>query len=134
MLRILIALVLVAHGIGHSLGLLHVFKVATVNPAWHGDSWILTGIVGSSVTQVVGVVLWTVALVGFVALAAVVMGWLPATWWVPLAVASSVASLGGLLLFPIAFPPVSTIGAFVVDAAVLAAVVWFDWAPDDLPA
>jgi hypothetical protein len=27
-----------AHGIGHGMGLLQLFKVATVNPQWHGDS------------------------------------------------------------------------------------------------
>ena len=38
-----IALVLLAHGIGHSMGLLQIFNVASVNPQWNGDSWLLTG-------------------------------------------------------------------------------------------
>lgn len=134
MLRIVIALVLVAHGIGHSMGLLGMFKVATVNPAWHGDSWILTGAGGPTLTQAVGTLLWTLAIVGFVALGAVVMGWLPEAWWQPLAIGSSLVSLAGLLFFPIAFPVFSTIGAFAVDVAVLAAVVWYGWVPSDLAA
>ena len=134
MLRIVIALVLVAHGIGHSMGLIGMFKVATINPAWHGDSWILTGIGGPSLTQIIGTVLWTLAVVGFVALGAVVMGWLPEAWWQPLAIGSSLASLAGLLFFPIAFPVFSTIGAFAVDVAVLAAVLWYGWVPSDLAA
>jgi len=75
-----------------------------------------------------------VALVGFVVLAAVVMGWLPLDWWVPVAVVSSGASIAGLVLFPSAFPVFSTIGALAVDIAVLVAVLWFHWSPAELPA
>jgi hypothetical protein len=133
-LRIAVALVLLADGIGHSMELLQMFKVATVNPEWSGDSWILTGPAGSTATQVVGVVLWTVSMIGFAALAGVVIGWLPATWFAPLAIISSVASLVGLLLFPIAFPVFSTVGALVIDLAVLAAAVVYHWQPSDLSA
>jgi hypothetical protein len=132
MLKIVIALVLVAHGIGHSLGPLGMFKLTTVNPAWHGDSWILSGLGGPGITQAVGTVLWLLALVGFVVLGGVVMGWLPTAWWQPLAIGSAFVSLAGLLLFPSAFPVISTIGALAVDIAVLAAVLWFGWAPRDL--
>jgi hypothetical protein len=131
MLKVVIALVLVAHGIGHSMGPLGMFRIATINPAWHGDSWVLTGVFGQGLTQVVGTVLWALALVGFVALGAVVLGWLPEAWWQPLAIGASIASLAGLLLFPIAFPVVSTFGALVVDVAVLI-VVWNGWAPGDM--
>jgi hypothetical protein len=125
MLKFLIALVLLAHGIGHVLGLLQVFKVATVNPAWSGDSWLLTGVLGTTPSQVVGVVLWIASIVGFAALAAVTIGWLPAEWWPPLAIGASLASLAGLLLFPLAFPTTSTLGAAVVDVVVLVAGLRF---------
>jgi hypothetical protein len=134
MLKLVIALVLLAHGIGHILGLLQVFKVATVNPAWTGGSWILDGFVGTSVSQLVGSVLWLVALVGFAATAAVVLGWLPDQWFVALALGSSIASLAGLALFPNAFPTTSTIGAFVIDVLVLAATLVYRWRPDELTA
>lgn len=134
MLTILIALVLMAHGFGHSMGPLGMFRIAAVNPDWHGDSWILSGIGGPSLTQVVGTVLWTLALVGFVALGAAVLGWLPATWWVPLAVASSLVSIAGIVAFPVAFPLFSTLGALAVDVIVLAAALWLGWTPSDLTA
>jgi hypothetical protein len=123
MFKLVIALVLLAHGVGHVLGLLQVFKVATVNPAWNGDSWLLTGTIGTTPSQVVGVLLWIASLVGFVALAAVTLGWLPAEWWPPLAIGASLASLAALLLFPLAFPTTSTIGAAVVDVVVLFAAL-----------
>lgn len=134
MLKLVIAVILLAHGIGHSMGLLQIFKVATVNPQWHGDSWLLTGPAGMTLTQIVGASLWTAAIVGFAALAAVVVGWLPAAWFGPLAVGSAAVSLVGLLLFPIAFPLFSTVGAAAVNVAVLAAVLWFQWLPGDLGA
>lgn len=131
---IIIGLVLLAHGIGHSMGLLGMAKVATVNPAWDGDSWILGAAGGVTLIHIVGFVLWTIALVGFAILAGVVVGWLPASWWEPVAIVASVASLAGIVLFPVAFPAFSTVGAVVVDVAVLAAVLWFGWTPADLPA
>jgi hypothetical protein len=135
MLKLIIALVLLAHGIGHSMGLLQIFNVAVVNPAWRGDSWLLGGSAGSTATaSVIGGIVWTASIVGFAALAAVVMGWLPVAWWAPLAVGSAIVSLVGLLLFPLAFPTVSTIGAFAVDVVVLVAVLWTDWEPGELAA
>jgi hypothetical protein len=116
------------------MGLLQIFKVATISPEWNGDSWLLTGIAGPGATQAMGAVLWTSAMVGFVALAGVVFGWLPEAWWSTLAIGASAASLAGLLLFPTAFPTFSSIGAFAVDVAVLASVLWFHWVPSDLAA
>ncbi len=134
MIKLIVGLVLIAHGIGHTMGPLGMFKVATVNPAWRGDSWILSGIAGEGPTQAIGTLLWTVALVGFVVLGAVVLGWLPETWWQPIAIGSSVISLAGIALFPLAFPVFSTIGAAAIDIAVLVAVIGYGWVPGDLSA
>jgi hypothetical protein len=128
MLRVLVALVLLAHGIGHVLGPLQVLRISTVNPEWHGDSWLLSGL-GTTATQLAGLFIWFVALAGFVAVAAVVMGWLPADWWAPLAIGSSVVSLIGIGLFPTAFPTFSTIGAVAIDVVVVIAVTWLSWTP-----
>lgn len=133
MLRIAIALILFAHGIGHSMGLLQLFRLAVINPEWKGDSWVLAG-TASPVSAVLGVVVWTVAIIGFLASAAILLGWLPATWWQPVAIGAAVASLVGLFLFPTAFPTASSFGAFVVDAAVLVAVLWAGFGPAQLAA
>lgn len=133
MVNLVIALVLVAHGIGHIMGPLQVLKVASVNPQWRGDSWLLSGAIGTTPAQGIGMVLWTAALIGFVLLGGVVLGWLPISWWEPLAIGASIASLLGLLLIPTAFPTFSTIGAVIANFAVLAAVLWFHWVPSDLP-
>ena len=95
-------------------------------------SWLLTGPAGTTWTHLVGGLLWTVALIGFAALAAHAAGLAAGVDVQPLAIGSASASLLGLLLFPIAFPTFSTIGALVVDLAVLAAVIWYQWQPSDL--
>jgi hypothetical protein len=130
MVKLILALILLAHGIGHSMGLLQAFKVATVNPQWQGDSWILTGIAGQTLTTAIGVVIWSAAILAFTALAGVMVGWLPATWWQPLAIAGAAISLAGLFLFPVAFPTLSTIGALAIDVILLVAVVWQRWSPE----
>lgn len=124
MYKVLVAGLLLAHGIGHSMGLLQLFNVATVNPDWHGGSWLMTGAVAAPATKLVGGLLWTIAIIGFSALATAVLGWLPSTLIVPLAVGSSIASLIGLILFPVAFPVSSTVGALAVDVAVLIATTY----------
>jgi len=132
MVKVALALILFAHGVGHSMGMLQLFRIATVNPGWHGDSWLLSGSVGTPVAQAVGVVCWTVAIAGFAAVAGVVVGWLPASWWAPLAIGSAVASIAGLVLFPTAFPPFSSVAALAVDGLLLAAVVFARWAPEQM--
>jgi hypothetical protein len=133
MVKVVIAVVLLAHGLGHSLGLLQMLKVATVNPAWRGDSWVLTGAIGQSATQLIGATLWIVAIIGFAALAAIVVGWLPESWFAPLAVGSAIVSLAGVALFPAAFPLTSSVGAVLVDVVVLVSATWFGWLPSELP-
>jgi hypothetical protein len=132
MLKIVIALVLFAHGVGHSMGLLQMFGMATVNPTWRGDSWLLTSPLGTTGTQLIGAIVWGAAIVGFSVAAAAVVGWLPATWFGPVAIAASLVSLAGVVLFPIAFPTFSTIGAVLADLAVMLAVTWNSWTPADL--
>jgi hypothetical protein len=131
MVRIVIALVLAAHGIGHIMGVVQAAHVTTVNPSWDGRSWLLSDTAGTPLTEAIGVALWSVALVGFVVLAGVVIGWLPEGWWAPLALVASIASIAGIVLFPTAFPTVSTLGALAVDIAVLAATLWWHWVPAD---
>ncbi|MET0773544.1 MAG: hypothetical protein ABWZ82_10700 [Candidatus Limnocylindrales bacterium] len=134
MLKVVIAIVLAAHGIGHVIGILQVLRIGGTSPAWDGRSWILGDVAGTGVTGLLGLALWSVAMVGFLAAAAVVLGWLPSDWWTPLALVASLASLAGIVLFPSAFPTSSTIGALVVDLAVLVAVLWYRWTPADIGA
>lgn len=134
MLKLLIGVVLLAHGIGHVLGLFPVFGYAPTSPLpkWTGESWLLPS-AQPGLHHLVGGALWTLAFVGFILLAAIVFGWLAEAWWQPLAIAAAAASMLALAVFPAGFPSaVNLIGAAVVDLVVLVAAVWYEWVPSQL--
>ena len=132
-LKLIIGVVLIAHGIGHVLGYFPIFGWARTD-GWSADSWALTGLTGSTVTNVLGLALWTVAMVTFVVAGLGVLGiWVPVTWIRPLAVIGAVASIAGIVLFWEAFPAMtSRIGALVIDIIVLWAVIVGHWPADDV--
>lgn len=134
MLKLVIGIVLLAHGVGHVLGIFPVVGVAPMStlPKWTGESWLLPSS-PPTMSHAIGGVLWGVALVGFVLLSFVVFGWLSETWWQPLAVGSAAASLVAVALFPSAFPTlVNVVGAAAVDVVVLVATIAYQWAPSVL--
>ena len=96
---------------------------------WTADSWVLTGPAGVTATHAVGIVLWSVALVGFVVAGVGVLGIaVPVAWIRPAAVIASVASLVAIGLFWDALPSMtSKVGAIAVDVAVLWAVLVAHW-------
>jgi len=132
-LKLIIGLVLIAHGIGHVLGLFPIAGWAKAD-GWTADSWVLSGPVGVSATHALGAVLWIVALVGFVVAGVGVLGFaVPAAWIRPAAVIASVASLIAIGLFWDALPSMtSKIGAIGVDLVVLWAVVIGHWPASDV--
>jgi hypothetical protein len=134
MLKIVIGIVLLAHGIGHVLGLFPVVGVAPMSsvPKWTGESWLLPS-GQATLAHIVGGVLWAVALVGFLLVSFIVFGWLPETWWQPMAIGASVVSIVAIALFPSGFPTaVNVVGALVVDIALLVAATVYQWAPSAL--
>lgn len=134
MLKIVIGVVLLAHGIGHVLGLLPVVGVAPMSslPRWTGESWVLPS-GQATLSHVIGGALWAVALVGFLLVSFIVFGWLPETWWQPLAIGSAGVSIVAIAFFPSGFPTaVNVIGALAVDVALLVAATAYEWAPSML--
>jgi hypothetical protein len=126
MLKILIFLILVAHGIGHSIGVAGGWG----SNAWggSGESWLLTPVLGRSVGVLEGVI-WLIPAIGFVAAgAALLMG---NDAWRALALASSAASLVAIALFPQQLPTFSTVAAVVVDLAVLVGLLALQWPSAD---
>lgn len=132
-LKLVIGLVLIAHGIGHVLGLFPILGWAKAD-GWTADSWVLSGPVGVTAAHALGAVLWLVALVGFVIAGVGVLGMaVPAAWIRPAAVVASVASLIAIGLFWDALPSAtSKVGAIGVDLAVLWAVVIGHWPASDV--
>src|SRR6476619_6741671 len=90
LVRLGFAVVVFAHGVGHLLFLAPVIGLGN----WAeqtGESWVLTGAIGEGATRVIATVLWSAAIVLFVA---GVGGFLGATeWWRPVTIAAAGLSI-----------------------------------------
>jgi hypothetical protein len=128
-LRIIIALVFFVHGVGHFMGIMPALGLSTVK-GWSSHSWLLTPLLGDTVARIISVILFGAALVGFLAAALGLMGWLvPHDSWRTLAVASAVISLIALALFWNAFVSLipNKLGAIAVDVATLVCLLLLNW-------
>jgi hypothetical protein len=129
MLRIIIALVFFVHGVGHAMGIMPAVGLATVK-GWSSRSWLLTPLLGEAVSRIISIVLFLAALVGFLAAALGLMGWLvPHESWRTLAVVSAVISLVAIALFWnafVAFFP-NKLGSIAVDVATLVCLLGLNW-------
>lgn len=129
MWRWIIAILLLAHGLGHWLGVMPVLGMAK-DENWSDDSPLLWGMLSPRATRAFAVALWLLAMAGFVLSSLGVMGLIVPAHVVPyLCAASAFVSLGALTLFWNAFPSiVNKVGAAMVDVGVLAAVLASPWA------
>lgn len=121
-LRIVLALVVGAHGLGHILFLLPLLGIADWGQSTR--SWLLGS---GGLAKGLGSVLWIAATVGFVAVAIGIYG--ENSWWRAVAIASSVASVLGLILYwssPVSSPVLS---AFVFNMLVLGSLFVLNWPP-----
>jgi hypothetical protein len=117
MLRIIVALVLIAHGLGHSMGVLAAWT--PIPSGLTNRPWLFSGgVLLDSGTGRVWSLIWLAALlvttVGGVGLL------LQQDWWRTVAVAGAVLSLVAIVPWLAAMPPVSAFGAVAVDLLVLA--------------
>ena len=122
-LRIILAIVVGAHGIGHVL-----FLVPSLGLAAWGQSmqsWLLTNAFGDTLTRLLGAAIWLLGTIGFCA--ATFGIFTQAEWWRSLAVISSIISIVGLVLFWANPVTSSSFFAFAFDAAVLVALLAFHW-------
>jgi hypothetical protein len=130
--RLLIAGLLLAHGLIHA-GYLAPRPTATAGgPAWPfelGHSWLLGQLgAGSEVTRLVGVALVAATLAGFTLAALAAVGIGPVALWSGALTLGALASLGALVLF---FHPWLVLGV-AIDVFVLWAALVARWAPEGL--
>jgi len=121
--RVVLAVVVGAHGIGHVLFLVNCLGLADWTQSTR--SWLLTNLLGDTVTRGVGSLLWFAAMAGFIAVAVGIMG--QSAWWRTLAIGSSVVSLVALALFLDKNPTQPAISAGLFDVAVLVALLVLRW-------
>ena len=122
---IITGLVLIVHGIGHVMAFFPALNITSTDN-WHYRSWLLTGLLGDTISRVLVIILFGAAMIGFIGAGLGLFGWLvPHSAWQTLAIVSAVISLVALALFWnsfVAFFP-NKIGAIVVNIATLWALL-----------
>jgi hypothetical protein len=136
-LRTIIAFVFAFHGVGHAMGIIPALGLVSAAGSdqgwlknWSSHSWLLTNLVGDTVSRVLCTVLYEAALVGFVLAALALLGWaIPHDWWRTLAIVSAVVSLVALLLFwnALIFLFPHKVGALAVNIATLVCLLVLNW-------
>jgi hypothetical protein len=130
----IVGLVLLAHGVGHVLGLLPVFG-DDLPAGWNARSWLLTTTLGETASKGISAVLWSTCTILFFLASLAVLGWgIPYEWWRPLAVVGAALSTVTLGLFWNGFPALfpNKIGALAVNLVVLGGVLAADWPTDEM--
>jgi hypothetical protein len=130
LLRMMVAGIIGAHGIGHVLGWLPAWGMARFEGV-SSHSWLLAGPLGDDGGRLTAGVLFLVPTIGFVLAAGGLLTGQP--WWRSVAVASAVASLIATALFPQAFTPGSTAGSVAVNCGVLFGLLVAGWTLDGTP-
>ena len=128
LVRAILALVILAHGIGHILFLAPCLGITQWGQAAH--SWLLTALVGDTATRVLGGVLWLAVIAGFLVASVGLLGQF--AWWRVLAVAASGISLLALLLFASASNLQPVLSAGAMDVAILVSLLLLQWPPVEL--
>jgi hypothetical protein len=125
LLKLVVAGVAGAHGIGHVLGWMPAWGI-TKFEGLSSRSWLLSDALGDGLTRALGGARWLAPTIGFVVAAGGFFA--DQSWWRPLATASAVASLVAIVLFWEALPAGSRIGAIAVNLAAIGAVAT-NWQP-----
>ena len=130
-LRIVIAIILAGHGIGHIMGFLETWTSWQPfdNPSFNESPWIFSdGIfIHSAVGKVFGI-FWLLAMIGFFAAAIGLIA--NQSWWSTIAITASILSLLAVIPWWNTFSPgiMSKNSAVVVDIIILVALLgpWKD--------
>ena len=136
-IKIVIAAVLLLHGLGHG-GALGALIWIRSRPGGDTGGWLaarswLFPSLPAPVATTIASVFWVLSLIGFVAAALSFWGILvPGDAWRQLAVASASVSTLGIVLFFGTWPTFNTIAALAVNIAVLVTQLWLHWPPQSM--
>ena len=119
-LRLVLGLVILVHGIGHSMGVLASINYFSTD-SWHGRSWLLSPLIGGSAARVIGIVLFGAITACFLLCGLSYLSWgLPADLWKPLALYGSIASMIAIFMYWNSFSAFfNKAGALLVNVGLL---------------
>jgi hypothetical protein len=124
MLKLVLAVVVLAHGVGHLLFLGSSLRVAE----WAGQtshSWLLTSTLGDVPSRAIASSIWVATIVLFVAGVAGFL--LDASWWRQATVAGAVVSITGIVLFWDGLATSSAAFALAFDVVLLVSLLVAHW-------
>ena len=129
--RVLIGLLLIGHGLGHTLTALPLFGLR-LSDTHSPDSAAVARVVKAGPARGIGVILNLLALLAFLAAGLAVAGWgLGGASWETLAVEAVILSSVALALYwdayPFLFP--NKVGVIVVNTLTLLSIIWLRWPP-----
>jgi hypothetical protein len=123
-MNVVLALVVLAHGIGHVLFLAPTVRFAN----WAdqtGHSWLVTPLLGDMATQLVGGLIWIATIALFVAGAGGFLG--GQDWWRAATVAGAILSIVGIVLMWDGIATTNAVLALVFDVLILGSLLWLRW-------
>ena len=126
--RWLVAIVVLAHGIGHVLFVPMLFGAMRLQAS--GDSWLLTPMLGDGLTRLIASLAALTALAAFVAAAGGVV--LQAAWWRPVALLGAAVSIMVVVLLWNGLQSSSAMTAVAFDVVVLVALLVVRWPTPEL--
>lgn len=134
MIKLVIAGVLLLHGLGHGGALGALIWIGHSGGrdtgAWlPARSWLFPSLPASAANTMASI-FWILSLIGFVVAAMSFWGILvPGEAWRQLAVVSAIVSILGIVLFLGIWPTFNTFAALGVSIAVLVTQLWLHWPP-----
>lgn len=127
-IRLIAAIALIFHGVGHYMGIMAGLGIK-LTAGMSAESPLLTGILGTRGIRIICLILFTLALIGFIASGFSLLGWMvPQSWWLKLAVVSAVISMLGLVFYwnALAFF-FNKFGAVIINSAVFICLLFLRW-------
>jgi hypothetical protein len=135
LIKILIPLVLLLHGLGHggAIGALIALDRGLSGGKWlSARSWLFPNL-NPQTAKVIALIFWGLSLIGFVA--AVLSFWgilVPGDIWRQIALISAFVSFTGIALFWGRWPLFNTLAAQAVNVAVIITQLWLHWPPIEM--
>ena len=130
-LRIVIAIILIGHGIGHIMGFVGTWTnwQPFTEPSFNHEPWIFSdGVFIQSVLGKIFGIFWLLAMIGFFAAAVGLIA--NQSWWSSIVIIASILSLLAVIPWWNTFTPgiMSKVSAVVVDIIILVALIgpWKD--------
>ncbi|MFX0185132.1 MAG: hypothetical protein ACFE95_18780 [Candidatus Hodarchaeota archaeon] len=122
---LIFVIAVVAHAIGHTLGLLHTFEIVNLSGMPTNESWLLTGRLklDRTIIQIISV-LWLVVIIGFLIVAGAF--WFELSWWKNLAVPMIVLSVALFVIWFNSFSINTQIGAAIGNIVVVVGLLQFN--------